>query len=144
RITITRYESRRPISFSVAQLCGFESNAGMRNLSTYSKWSSRVMDSIQFLRNNLLELKRSGARIAGYAASAKGNTLLNSAGINTDIIDYIIDSTPEKIGKYSPGTGIAIRHPQELQKNPPDYLILLAWNFKDALIDNTRKLGYKG
>lgn len=144
RITISRYEAKRPISVNVYNINNLEGDTGMRTLQTYMQWSSRIMSSISYLRNNLLDLKRNGAKIAGYGASAKGNTLLNSAGINTDIIDYIIDSTPEKIGKYSPGTGIAIRHPQELQKNPPDYLILLAWNFKDALIDNTRKLGYKG
>jgi len=91
-----------------------------------------------------LDLKRNGFRIAGYGASAKGNTLLNSAGINTDIVDYIIDSTPEKIGKFSPGTGIPIKHPQELMKDEPDYLLILAWNFKETLMDNARKLGFKG
>ena len=92
----------------------------------------------------LLELKKSGAKIAAFGASAKGNTLLNYAKMNTDIISWICDSTPEKIGKFSPGTGIPIVHISMIEKDAPDYLILGAWNFADVLMDNARKLGYKG
>lgn len=144
RITIARKDSSHQAGPSVQEFCNAELNGGFGMISTYQQWASDVKRAIELFRSNLLDIKRSGARIAGYGASAKGNTLLNSAGINTDFVDYIIDSTPEKIGKYSPGTGIPIKHPQELQKNPPDYLLILAWNFKEALMENARKLGFKG
>lgn len=144
RISIARDNSGHKITSAVDDFVTEEINHGFQRLATYQQWASDVKKAIQLSRGNLLELKRRGAKIAGYGASAKGNTLLNSAGINTDIVDYIIDSTPEKIGKFSPGTGIPIKHPQELQKNPPDYLLILAWNFKEALMENARKLGFKG
>lgn len=144
RVTIARKDSIHQEEPSVQEFCNAELNGGFGMISTYQQWAGDVKKAIQLFRGNLLELKRSGAKIAGYGASAKGNTLLNSAGINTDFVDYIIDSTPEKIGKFSPGTGIPIKHPQELQKNPPDYLLILAWNFKETLMENARKLGFKG
>ena len=81
-----------------------------------------------------MELKKAGNKITCFAASAKGNTLLNSCGLNTDVVDYIVDETPEKIGKFSPGTGIPIVNIAELKKNPPDYVIILSWNFSDVII----------
>ena len=144
RVTIARERSLHQMSDSVARFCDVETSGGFGRIETYQEWASDVKRAIQLFHNNLLDLKRNGFRIAGYGASAKGNTLLNSAGINTDIVDYIIDSTPEKIGKFSPGTGIPIKHPQELMKEEPDYLLILAWNFKETLMDNARKLGFKG
>jgi hypothetical protein len=144
RMIIAQKESSHNIEKSVEEFCGMELAVGYNLISTYQQWSTDVKTAIQTFHNSLLDLKKSGYKIAGYGASAKGNTLLNSAGINTDIVDYIIDSTPEKIGKFSPGTGIPIKHPQELIKAEPDFLLILAWNFKDTLIDNARKLGFKG
>lgn len=144
RITIAKAESDHPVAPAVEDFLCTELSQGFQRITTYQQWAGDVKIAIQTFRNGLLELKKKGCRIAGYGASAKGNTLLNSAGINTDIVDYIIDSTPEKIGKFSPGTGLAIKHPQELQKHPPDYLLILAWNFKDTLMQNARHLGFKG
>ena len=60
--------------------------------------------------------------------------------MNTDIISYIADETPEKIGKYSPGTGIPIVNKQQLVKDAPDYLVILSWNFKDEIIEKLNKI----
>jgi len=144
RMTITPKVSTHNTEKSVEEFCNKELSGGYNLISTYQQWSTDVKTAIQTFHNSLLDMKKSGYKIAGYGASAKGNTLLNSAGINTDIVDYIIDSTPEKIGKFSPGTGIPIKHPQELLKAEPDFLLILAWNFKDTLMDNARKLGFKG
>ena len=82
-------------------------------------------------------LKQGGAKIAAFAASAKGNTLLNSCGLDANTIDYIVDDTPEKIGRFSPGNGIAIVDRSVLESDPPDYLIILAWNFAEEIMANT-------
>src|SRR6185436_3547990 len=82
--------------------------------------------------------------IAGFAASAKGNTLLNSAYLTVGSIKYIVDETPEKIGKYSPGTRIPIVGMDTLKRNPPDYLVILSWNFAKEIIEKCIKAGYKG
>ena len=89
-------------------------------------------------------LKLSGNKISAFAASAKGNTLLNCAGITNGEIDFIFDETQEKINKYSPGTGIMVVGLEDLEKESPDYLIVLSWNFLEDIIKKTREVGYKG
>jgi len=69
---------------------------------------------------------------------------LNSAGITVGRIKYIVDETPEKIGKYSPGTFIPIVSMHDFMRNPPDYLIILSWNFKEEIIKKCKEAGYKG
>lgn len=114
------------------------------SIDMYQNFSSRVTDNIRNLQSKLVALKKSGAKIVAFGASAKGSTLLNYGGFNTDIIDYIADETPEKIGKYTPGTGIQVLHPQMIMKTNPDYILILAWNFTDAIVDKVRALGFKG
>lgn len=110
----------------------------------YNEWALKVRKTIENFRDELNVLKVSGAKIAGFAASAKGNTLLNSAGVTTGTMSYIVDQTPEKIGKYSPGTHIPIVSMMDMQRNPPDYLVILSWNFEQEIKDKCRKAGYKG
>lgn len=98
---------------------------------------------------NTIEKMKEGVRsldgtLAGFAASAKGNTLLNSSTITSENMRYIVDETPEKIGKYSPGTRIPIVSMIDLIRTPPDYLMILSWNFADEIIEKVRKAGYKG
>lgn len=114
------------------------------DIATYRKWALRVRDTGQEFSYNLLKLKKQGFKIAAFAASAKGNTLLNYCNINTDIIDFIADETPEKIGKYSPGTGIPIVNKHEITKRPPDYIVILSWNFAEEIIKRVRDIGYNG
>ena len=90
------------------------------------------------------KLKQSGASIAGFAASAKGNTLLNACGFDSDTVDYIVDDTPEKIGRFSPGTGIPIVDRKVLAERPPDYLLILAWNFASDIIASTAEFSAAG
>lgn len=110
-------------------------------LSTYYDWSFKVNEVINNFRRRITLLKLSGNKIAGFAASAKGNTLLNSAGITNEVIDYIIDETPEKQGKYSPGTHIPI---VPMGTEWPDYLVILSWNFADEIIGKCKENGYTG
>jgi hypothetical protein len=90
--------------------------------------------TIKILCDTIRDLKSKGARIAAFAASAKGNTLLNACKLSDLDIEYIVDDTPEKQGKYSPGTGLEIVSRETLYSDPPDYLLVLAWNFKDDII----------
>jgi len=113
-------------------------------IETYAKWSEDVKSSAAAFSSNLLELKKQGFKIAAFAASAKGNTLVCHCRINTDVIDFIADETPEKIGKYSPGTGIPIVNKSEIMKQQPDYIVLLAWNVSEIIMQRVRDLGYTG
>jgi len=83
----------------------------------------------------LRELKASGASIAGYGAPAKGNTLLNYFEIGTDLLDFIVDRNPYKIGMFTPGSHIAVMDVGTLLKTQPDYVLLLAWNFAEEVLE---------
>jgi C-methyltransferase C-terminal domain/Putative zinc binding domain/Methyltransferase domain len=82
----------------------------------------------------LRKLKAQGKRIIGYGASAKGNTLLNTCGLTTKELDYIIDNTPFKQGKLTPGSLIPVLPPERLLQDQPDYALLLAWNFAPEIV----------
>jgi hypothetical protein len=108
----------------------------------YMKFASKAKRTIDDFMGNLIRLKSKGKKIAAFAASAKGNTLLNCASINDYVIDYIIDETPEKIGKYSPGTYIPIVGMENIGK--PDYIVILSWNFADEIMAKCKNAGYTG
>lgn len=113
---------------------------GLHSIQRYSEWSDKVKEvATSFM------LRISGYdNVAAFAASAKGNTLLNFSGVGRNNIQYIVDETPEKIGKYSPGTGIPIVDMLTLKERPVDYLVVLSWNFIDTIMDKCRAAGYTG
>jgi dTDP-4-dehydrorhamnose reductase len=120
-----------------------ESKNGYMKLDKYIQWSNDIAETIKDFSSKLLDLKLKGFSISGFGASAKGNTLLNSCNVNTDIMDYIADETPEKIGKFSPTTGIPIVNKQLIIDKPTDYIVILAWNFQEEIIKKLRPI-YKG
>lgn len=122
---------------SVAAFIAREKDEGYHGTEVYEAWSKEIDDLIGDLVRQINALKKGGARIAAFAASAKGNTLLNACRLDTDTVDYIVDDTPEKIGRYSPGTGIPIVSRRVLAEDPPDYLLILAWNFAKDIIAST-------
>lgn len=130
-------EAAHEIRPSVAEFIGREEEGGFRELATYRQWSFDIDALIDDLGRQLRILKAQGEKIAAFAASAKGNTLLNACRIDTGTMDYIVDDTPEKIGRYSPGTGIPIVDRTVLAEEPPDYLVILAWNFAREIIETT-------
>lgn len=134
RVTLAPNGAPWPVDRRVALLLESEKARGICKLAWYTDYAEQVQKKVAAFAKKLKDLKASGKVIAAFAASAKGNTLLNSANIGTDIIDYIVDETPEKIGKFSPGTGIPIVHKQTLIKHPPDYLVILSWNFAEEIM----------
>ena len=143
RVSIAHKDSGIEVEKSVDEFISHELKMGYNKIEGYTAWATSVKTVIHDFAIKVLDLKRKGHKIAAFAASAKGNTLLNSAAMNTDIISYIADETPEKIGKYSPGTGIPIVNKQQLIKDAPDYVIILSWNFKDEIMEKLNKI-YKG
>jgi len=113
---------------SVKRLRDFESAAGVRELATYQKFQQQVCETKRKLFELLTGLKRSGARIAGYGAPGKGNTLLNYCGIGTDFLDFTVDRNPYKHGMFLPGSRIPIFAPDAIDQNRPDYVMILPWN----------------
>lgn len=97
--------------------------------------------SIESIRNEITEGVRSlKGSVVAFAASAKGNTLLNYCGLDHNDIEFICDETPEKIGKFSPGTGILIVGLDAIIQKQPDYILILSWNFEAEIIEKLRPL----
>lgn len=129
---------------SVNEILNIEKKAGLTDEKTFIAFGERVSGNKERLRTLLLNLKAEGKRIVGYGAPAKGNTLLNYYGIGPDILDYLTDTTTLKQGLYSPGMHIPIVSPEKLITDTPDYILLLAWNFKDAILEKEKTLREKG
>jgi hypothetical protein len=115
-----------------------------KTIEPYIQFSKSSYNTINEFRNKITELNKAKYRVAAFAASAKGNTLLNCASITNVNIEYIVDETEEKRYKYSPGTHIPIFPMEAIQRNPPDYLVILSWNFKEEIIAKVKKAGYTG
>ncbi|MBD0370380.1 MAG: methyltransferase domain-containing protein [Pyrinomonadaceae bacterium] len=118
----------------VEELRERESFAGTRRLETYLGFSNQVEEAKRALLSFLIEAKRGGKRVAGYGAPAKGNTLLNYCGIRTDFLDYTVDASPYKQGRFLPGTRIPIHHPDKLKETRPDYVLILPWNLREEIM----------
>jgi len=112
-----------------------EKETGMTQARFYADFARRV----ETLRDDLLallrDIKAEGGRIAAYAASAKGATLLNYCGVGNNMIDFVVDRNVHKQGKYMPGAHLPIRAPEALLEEAPDYALLLAWNFADEILE---------
>jgi SAM-dependent methyltransferase len=105
-------------------------------------------DRVGMLKSELLrllgELKARGSRIAAYGASAKGSTLLNYFGIGRETLDFVADRSTVKQGRFTPGTHLAIRSPDALVEEMPDYTLLLTWNFADEILEQQREYRRRG
>lgn len=115
-------------------LLNMEESFGIRNLTTYKKFQREV----NLLKNNLLlfliDSKNNGKKVSAYGAAAKGNTLLNYAGIKTDLLSCVYDAAPSKQGKYMPGSHIPILSPSLLKEKKPDVILILPWNISKEIV----------
>lgn len=128
-------EDDRLTAEAVLALQAEEDRRGMRNLQTYQAFqvrADRVKDELLLF---LIEQKHAGKRVAAYGAAAKGCTLLNYAGVKTDLLPYVCDAAPSKQGKYLPGTHIPIEHPDVLHERKPDIVLILPWNIQGEVIE---------
>lgn len=111
-----------------------EEKEGLYLRKTYRAFASRVKKLRTKTRKKLVALKKNKKTIVGYGAAAKGNILLHYFGLDSEIISYVVDSTPYKQGLYTPGTHIPIYAESNINENIPDFIFILAWNFKEEII----------
>jgi hypothetical protein len=130
-----RHEGQGEPSAAVTDLVRREEEAGYRELETYTEFAELVKSEKREILSSLLALKNDGATIVGYGAPAKGNTLLNYCGIGTDFIDYTVDRSPHKQGRYLPGTHIPILAPEEIERTRPDVVFILPWNIREEIME---------
>ncbi|HEV7601782.1 MAG TPA: class I SAM-dependent methyltransferase [Bradyrhizobium sp.] len=132
---------RRPVSDRVAAVLARESDAGLSTAKGYQGFQSRAEKVKDDFVSFLIDAKRRGKRVTAYGAAAKGNTLLNFAGIRRDLISYVVDRNPAKQGKFLPGSRIPIVSEDVLYRDRPDYVIILPWNLKAEV---TQQLTHAG
>jgi SAM-dependent methyltransferase len=130
-------DTTKPVGSRVLELRTREQSAGYSKLETYSRFAEQVKETKRKLLEFLIRAKRSGKFIVGYGAPGKGNTLLNYCAIRTDFLDYTVDRSPHKQGKFLPGTRIPVCSPDRIRETRPDYLLILPWNLKDEIIQQT-------
>ena len=130
-------DSSKPVSRAVEKLRQREKQLGYADIGLYQSFASKITAVKRDILEFLIIAKRAGKTIAGYGAPAKGNTLLNYCGIGKDMIDYTVDRSPHKQGHYLPGTRIPIYRPEKIRETKPDYVVILPWNLKDEIIEQT-------
>jgi len=144
RVYVSKKNSSHKANNSVKEFLKEELLKKMNKIDPYQDFGRRVKVIKRDLVNFLGKLKKQTKRIIGYGASAKGNVLLNYCHIGPNLLDYIVDSIPYKQGRYTPGTHIPIYPEIRLEKDTPDYTLLLAWNFADEILRKQIKYREKG
>ena len=126
-------DSSTPVTNRCRALCAREEAAGVLSLEYYAAFATQVEETKRRLLDFLIQAKRDGQTVAGYGAPGKGNTLLNYCGIRTDFLDYTVDRSPYKQGKFLPGTHIPIYHPDRIRETKPDIVLILPWNLREEI-----------
>lgn len=125
---------------SVDTIRALEVANGITKPQTYEGFQQRVDTAKNGLLRFLLDCKEKGIRIGAYGAAAKGNTLLNYAGVKPDLLPYVCDAAPSKQGKFMPGSHIPIVSPTELVAAQPDIVLILPWNISDEVVAQQRPI----
>jgi hypothetical protein len=138
RVFVQRREAGREVAAAVKSALSREVAAALFDERTYDDFRRRVERNRDEFRALLAGLRAAGKRIAAYGAAAKGATLLNYFAIGPDTLNWIADRNALKAGLYSPGTHIPVVSTERIASDPPDYLVILAWNFADEIMAEQR------
>ena len=130
----------RPATAAVARILEMEAVAGLRTLRPYLEFQVRAERIKDDLLSHLIDAKQAGKRVAAYGAAAKGNTLLNFAGVRPDLVAFVCDAAPSKQGMFMPGSHIPIVPPCELARRRPDEVLILPWNLASEVMRQQQPL----
>ncbi|POA32588.1 MULTISPECIES: class I SAM-dependent methyltransferase [unclassified Pseudomonas] len=134
RVFVQRAEGvRREVTPAVQQQLQVEQAAGVKTAAYYTTLAPAAEQIKHALLRFLLQAKAEGKRVVGYGAAAKGNTLLNYAGVKPDLLAWVADASPHKQGKFLPGSRIPVVSPERIEIEKPDYVLVLPWNLLDEI-----------
>lgn len=139
RIWVAHNDSNHSDTPEVSALLATEVVAGMLDMNYYRGFQIRANTVKNDLLGFLLQQKRGGRKVAGYGAAAKGNTLLNYAGVHSDLLPFVADASPHKQGRYLPGSRIPVVAEEHLRAERPDIVLILPWNLRQEI---TEQLAY--
>lgn len=125
---------KHAINQRVTDLLKREAAAGMNNADYYEGFQEHADKVKNDFLSFLLEARRAGKTVVGYGAAAKGNTLLNYAGVRLDLLSYVVDLNPSKQNKFLPGSRIPIVVEAQIKQTKPDYIVILPWNLREEVI----------
>jgi methylation protein EvaC len=135
RVSNNKFEIDNKVKIQLEQ----ELKNGINKYSTYIKFKNKVINSKKKLKKIFLRLKKKKKKIIGYGATAKSSTILNYCNIKNETLEYFLDTTPGKIGKYMPGTHISIKGYNRFLLNEADYAFLGAWNLKEEIFKKEKR-----
>lgn len=144
RVFASPQQSGELVTHAVVQMLADEQEWGVKALSSYRAFTDNVKGIREKLRAALQELKESGHSVAAYGASAKGSTLLNYSGIGAETLDFVVDRSTVKQGRFTPGTHLQIYPVSMLLEAMPDYVLLLTWNFAEEILEQQAEYRAKG
>ena len=121
-------------SKNIENILNEEKEFGLFDMNIYTIFQEKANKVKYDLLEFLLQAKKENKKVVAYGAAAKGNTLLNYAGIKNDLIEFVVDKSPYKQGKFMPASHIPIVEEKEIQELKPDYILILPWNIKDEII----------
>ncbi len=144
RVFIARAGSTHKKESSVQSFLTSEKKIGLQEEKIYHEYKKKIERNKVTLHTLLSKLKEKGNSIAGYGAPAKGNTLLNFFGVGDELLSYIVDDSHHKQGRYTPGKRIPVVSSEKLKTHPPDYLLIIAWNFAESIMKKNEEFRRHG
>jgi SAM-dependent methyltransferase len=139
RVYVCRAEDRtHRVEPAVEKLIAEEERVGLASSNGYESFARQVRETKIALVDFLLTAARQGKSVAGYGAPGKSATLLHYCGIGKDLIEYTVDRSPYKQGRFLPGSHIPIFHPDRIRETKPDYVVILPWNLKEEIMQQLR------
>ncbi len=137
-------EKKENVSAAVKDMLRAEALEKVNKIDYYRDFATKVESIRNDLQGLLKNLKGKGATIAAYGAAAKGSTMINYSGVGTEFVDFVVDRNTHKQGLFMPGKHIPVLAPEALLERMPDYVLLLAWNFADEILQQQKEYQQRG